>query len=83
MASSEPTSDGGYELAAYPNCSQMYRGKWEGQSIFAVGRLTTDERLFKFTQLAEASSYANTVRAPIESLPSAAICQEAVEDLYD
>lgn len=78
----EQTS-GVYPLATYPGCLTPHHGQYEGQGVLVVARGSVElERLFRFTKLAEASTYARDINALIESLPSAAICDEAVIDLY-
>ena len=71
-------SGGGYPLATFPDCTVLHTGEFQGNSIFVVGRMTTDERLFRRNQLAEASEYAKATRQPIENLPTTALCDAAV-----
>jgi len=47
-----------------------------------VGRNTEFERLFKRTDLTEASAYAREVRQTIENLPTSALCHLAVIAVY-
>lgn len=82
ISGSSPTTEGGYELALYQDCTTLHRGQHQGKAVYVVARGTVDERLFKFTQLAEASTYSRDVRGYIESLPTAALCDEAVVDVY-
>lgn len=56
----------------------LHTGEFQGNSIFVVGRMTTDERLFRRNQLPEASEYAKTTRQPIENIPTTALCDAAV-----
>ena len=75
---SAPTRSGGYLLAGFPDCTTLYRGAYETDSVYAVGRNSEFERLFKRSQLTEATQYAIEVKQQIESLPCVAVCQEAV-----
>ena len=77
-----PTRNGGYLLATYPDCEVLHLGAWQGTSIYVVGRNTELERLFKRTDLTEASAYAREVKQSIENLPSSALCDQAVVDVY-
>ena len=77
-----PTRDGGYLLATYPDCTTLHDGAYLGNSIYVVGRNTEFERLFQRQMLAEASAYAREVRQAIENLPTAALCHQAVMDVY-
>lgn len=82
ITSYQPTADGGYELFKYPGCTALHHGVYEGRGAFAVARGTENERLFRFTQLAEASTYATSGPYVIESLPTSGLCDQAVIDLY-
>lgn len=79
---SVPTRDGGYILGGYPDCTALHLGAFQGSSIYVVGRNTSFERLFKRTDLAEASTYAREVKQAIENLPTSALCDQAVLDVY-
>ena len=82
MTTSQANSLGAYPLGAYPNCESLYRGRWEGSSVFVVDRLGEFERLLPRNQLAEASAYTREVKRDIENLPTAALCQQAVESVF-
>lgn len=73
----------GYLLMSYPDCARRHEGKYVGLTIFVVSRNTTEERLFKRTELAEASTYAKSVFGQIEALPTAELCDQAVIDTYE
>lgn len=77
-ARSSPTRDGGYLLASYPDCTQLYRGPAESDSTFVVGRNTEFERLFRRADLTAATQYAIETHQQIENLPNTALCQQAV-----
>lgn len=77
-----PTRSGGYLLGTYPDCTDLHKGAWAGYNIYVVGRNTEFERLFKRTLLAEASAYARETRQAIENLPTQALCDQAVLDVY-
>lgn len=81
-ASNAPTKGGGYLLMTYPDCSTLYRGAWEGTSIYVVGRNTEFERLFKRADLPLATDYALGTKQQIENLPTTGLCQDAVVDVY-
>lgn len=76
------TYDGAYPLLAYPDCTTLHTGAWAGLSIYVVARMTPNERLFSRKQLAEASTYSNSVRGDIENIPTAALCDQAVIDFF-
>lgn len=76
------TYAGAYPLYRYQDCMVLHTGEWAGLSIYVVGRMTSKERLFTRRQLAEASAYANSVRADIENIPTAALCDQAVVDFF-
>lgn len=76
-----PTRDGGFALAAYPDCTTLYRGVFEGDSIYIVGRNTEFERLFKRSDLNEATQYTIDTRQQIENIPTTGLCGQAVLDL--
>lgn len=80
---SSPTGSGGYLLMSYPDCTRLHGGKYVGLTIFVVSRNTTDEKLFKRTELAEASSYAKSVFGQIEAIATAELCDQAVIDTYE
>jgi hypothetical protein len=82
MTASNPNGLGAYPLAAYADCQALYSGPFEGSSVFVVDRLGEFEKLFPRTQLAEASTYARSVNRSIENIPTAALCQGAVESVY-
>lgn len=77
-----PSRNGGYALAGYPDCETLHLGEYQGASIYVVGRNTEFERLFLRTALPEASAYAREVRQSIENLPTSALCDQAVLDVY-
>ena len=79
---SQPTKDGGYLLQSYPGCTTLYRGDLEGESAYVVARNTPEERLFKRSDLADATTYAIETREALENIPLVALCAEAVTDLY-
>jgi hypothetical protein len=83
VSRSSPSASGGYQLMAYPDCTRLHTGKYVGLTIFAVARNTTDERLFKRTELAEASVYAKSVFGQIEAIATAELCDQAVIDTYE
>lgn len=82
VARSNPT-DNGYLLMTYPDCTVLHSGKYVGLTIFVVARNTVDERLFKRTELAEASDYSKTCFGTIEALATAELCDQAVVDTYE
>lgn len=73
----------GYSLGTYPDCVDRHGGAYVGLQIFVVARNTGNERLFKRTQLAEASAYAKEVFGTIEALATAELCDQAVIDTYE
>jgi len=79
---SAPTRDGGYLLDTYPGCTELYRGVLEGESVYAVGRMTEFERLFKRVDLTPATTYAIETRQQLENIPIVGLCAQAVEALY-
>ena len=81
MARSYPTKDG-YTLWTYPGCTQLHRGRYQGRSIYVVGRNTEFEKLFPRAQLHEASEYAKEVLQHVESIATAEMCDQAVVDVY-
>lgn len=83
MSRSNPTADGGYLLMTYPGCTRLHTGKYVGLTIFVVSRNTKDERLFKRTELAEASTYAKQVYGQIEAIATGEMCDQAVIDTYE
>lgn len=76
-----PTKYGGYTMLAYEGCTDLYRGPGEADSAYLVARNTEQERMFKRSQLAEATQYAIETRQQIENLPLTALCAQAVEVL--
>ena len=86
VSSGPPAANGAYPLAGYPDCAALHTGEFIGNSIFVVGRLTEHERLFKRSQLGEASDYskgtADRGNLNIENLPTTALCDEAVLAVY-
>ena len=82
VSRSNPTANG-YTLMSYPDCTRRHDGKYVGLTIFVVSRNTDKERLFKRTELAEASTYAKEVFGQIEALPTAELCDQAVIDCYE
>lgn len=81
-AANAPTRDGGYLLGAYPNCSELHLGAYQGTSIYVVGRNTEFERLFRRSDLDQATAYALETKQQIENLPTTALCDQAVLDVY-
>ena len=81
MVNSYPTKNG-YTLGGYPDCTTLHRGKFQGRSIYVVGRHTEFEKLFPRSQLMEASNYSREVRQHVESLATAELCSDAVEAVY-
>jgi hypothetical protein len=77
-----PTREGGYLLANYPGCTELYHGPLEGESVYIVGRNTEDERMFKRIDLAEATEWTLEHKAQIENIPIVGLCQEAIEALF-
>lgn len=65
----------------YPDCEVLYTGRWEGDSIYVVGRSTENERLFRRDDLAEATEYTIATRDQIENIPTTGLCAQAVVDL--
>jgi hypothetical protein len=82
-ASMSPTKDGGYLLATYPGCTTLHQGQYEGTSIYVVGRNTEFERLYAFSQLAEATTWAVETFQQIENIPTSGMCDQAVRDVYE
>jgi hypothetical protein len=78
----EPTKDGGYLLMTYPGCTELYRGEFEGGSTYVVGRNTESERLFAWTELADATTWAIETSSMIENIPNVGLCAQAVTDVY-
>lgn len=77
-----PTAGGVYMLATYPDCTFTHDGQWAGESTYVIGRGTTDEKLFKRTDLAAATTWAIDHKASIENIPNTGLCDTAVIDLY-
>ena len=77
-------SAGAYPLFSYSGCETLYKGVYEGMSIYVVARGTSEERLFPKGQLVQAAEYARslTSNAAIENLPTAGLCSLAVIDVY-
>lgn len=75
-------SAGAYPLFTFQDCTELYKGRWEGYSIYVVARGTAEERLFAKHQLVDAATYAREVKAQIENLPTAALCAAAVTSVY-
>lgn len=72
-----------YRLASYPDCTDLYRGPWEGESTYVVARGTAEERLFRRGQgLPEASAYARATKTVLENLPNTQLCRQAVIDVF-
>lgn len=80
--SGRAASWGGYPLASYPGCTDLYSGPREGDSIFVVLRGFEGERLFKRSQLGEMQEYAKETRSTPEGLPTTAVCRQAIIDLF-
>lgn len=81
-AMNAPTRDGGYLLANYPNCTSLYRGSLEGDSVYVVGRNTEFERMFKRFDLPAASQYMIETKQDIENIPIVGLCGAAITDLF-
>jgi len=81
-ARAAPTRFGGYLLATYPDCMVLHLGAFQGTSIYVVGRNTEFERLFRREDLVAASQYARDVTQSIENIPTTALCDQAVLDVY-
>lgn len=77
-----PTRFGGYLLATYPDCTVLHLGAFQGTSIYVVGRNTEFERLFRREDLVTASQYARDSSQSIENIPTTALCDQAVLDVY-
>ena len=77
-------SAGAYPLFSYSGCDTLYKGVYEGMSIYVVARGTSEERLFPKGQLVQAAEYARslTSNAAIENLPTASLCSQAVMHVY-
>lgn len=73
---------GSYPLLTYPDCQALHRGAFQGLSVYIVGRGREEERLFRREQLIEADTYARSVNRSIENVPTAALCDQAVLDVY-
>lgn len=73
---------GGYPLAGYPDCTNMHTGQFAGDSVIVIGRLTQGERMFRRRDIDEADAYAKSTRLTIESIPTTALCDRAVVDLF-
>lgn len=67
----------------YPDCTVLHNGRYVGLTIFVVARNTPDERLFMRTQLAEASTYSQSVFGTIEAIATAELCDAAVIATYE
>lgn len=73
------------QLYNYPDCTELYPsyGPSAGTGVYIVGRGTEAERLFKRSELAEASAYANEDRQRrLESKPTTSLCADAVIAVY-
>lgn len=77
----QPTRDGGYLLMGYPNCTTLYQGPAVGDSAYVVGRNTEFEKLFKRSDLTQATQWAIETRQQLENIPVVALCATAVEAL--
>lgn len=77
-------SAGAYPLFTYSGCDTLYKGQFEGMSIYVVARGTSEEKLFPKGQLVQAAEYARSLASnvAIENLPTAALCSRAVTDVY-
>lgn len=73
---------GGYALGSYPDCETFHHGKYEGLTVYVVGRFTDQERLFSRTQLHEASVYQRETGLNIEAIATAELCDDAVLAVY-
>ena len=77
-----PVAGGLYMLSTYPDCSTVHQGAWAGESTYIIGRGTTDEKLFKRSDLAAATEYAIATKQSIENIPNTGLCDQAIIDLY-
>jgi hypothetical protein len=77
-------SAGAYPLFTYSGCDTLYKGQFEGMSIYVVARGTSEEKLFPKGQLVQAAEYARSLpsNVAIENLPTASLCSRAVTDVY-
>lgn len=82
LSRNAPTRDGGYVLQSFPGCTALYRGPLEAESVYVVGRNTADERLFKRSDLAEATEWVMANKLELENIPIVGLCAEAIELLY-
>lgn len=82
IQTSQRNGQGSYPLYTYPDCTALHTGAFQGMSIYVVARGTDQERLFRRLELVAAADYAKSVRAQIENLPTAALCDRAVLDVY-
>lgn len=82
IVSASTSSRLSYPMAGYPNCSTLYAGPHEGDSLYVVGRLTEHERVFTRAHLGAASTYAREVRLDLENIPTTALCDRAVVDAF-
>ncbi len=73
-----------YALASYPDCATPHPadGTHAGDSLYVVGRGTRDEMIFRRSNLAEASRYARDVNKTLENIPTTALCDQAVLDVF-
>jgi hypothetical protein len=69
-------------LATYPDCTVLYTGQYDGDSIYIVGRNTEFEKLFNRQDLAAATTYAIETGQQIENIPNTGLCAQAVLDVY-
>ena len=77
-------SAGAYPLFSYSGCDTLYKGVYEGMSIYVVARGTSEEKLFPKGQLVQAAEYARSLASnvAIENLPTASLCSQAVMHVY-
>lgn len=81
MNQSYPDRNGMWKLGSYPGCTESYRGKYEGLSVYVVGRNTPIERIYGRDDYAGAVAFLKSAfpeRPTIEKLPSSGICRQAV-----
>ena len=77
-------SAGAYPLFSYSGCDTLYKGQFEGMSIYVVARGTSEEKLFPKGQLVQAAELERSLASnvAIENLPTASLCSQAVADVY-
>lgn len=77
-------SNGGYPLGSYPECTELYPayGPSAGTGIYVAGRGSDHETLFGRTELVAASQFCRANKVKLESVPTTALCNEAVIAVY-